>query len=226
MTDIAPDGASVNGSVMFGWVFSFIPFISIVWAISTSDAISHVVVVFLRYSVACMLGTAVGVLALFGVLEITKRHGGSIWSLRGSGIVIGVPLLGIFVLSVPASIGAIGYGIMTALDPSREVLINPIEPLISFVLAVVTLSYAFYIKCIFNALLLGATLTWWLYFLLVYGEGSLIPIFQLLFDLVASSAPEWFRTLYIVISLGYSAVTAIVASVSFEWSNWFGLGGN
>jgi len=128
-------------------VILFIPFIFIVWGISaTADSVSSVVV-YLRYSVACILGLAVGFVGgspAFAAFE-EKR----IMS-NGGGIVVGVSSLGVSVLSILASIGAIGYGVMTALDPSREI---PIEPLISFVLAVVTLSYSFYIKCIFNALL-------------------------------------------------------------------------
>lgn len=86
-----------------------------------------------------------------------------------------------------AAIGALALCILTAIDG------KPVDWMASlrFFGAVLAVSVAFFLKQCINVVLLGATATWTVYQLLFNGEVSFIPVFRMLFDFVASSAPGW-----------------------------------
>ncbi len=116
--------------------------------------------------------------------------------------------LAVFVV-ILAAIGTIAYGVLAGIDPNRDV---EIWPLSRFFLAVCLIAIAFFLKNCVNAALLGATVTWSCYSFLFYGEFSFIPLFRLLFEYFASTAPAWVQLLYTALSLGYALFSAIAAS--------------
>jgi hypothetical protein len=131
-------------------------------------------------------------------------------TLRQRRLTVNIPLVICALLPCLALVGTVSYGVLAAIDPSREVAVLP---LVRFVLAVTGVCLAFLVKVSFNGVLLGSTATWTLYHLLAHGDWSFIPIFSLVFEFIASGAPDWVQSLYTVLCLGYATLTAIGISI-------------
>jgi len=116
-------------------------------------------------------------------------------------------------LTILVAIGLIAYAILGSIDSRSQISIGP---LCYFLLAVAGVTFAFFLKSCVNAILLGETATWMLYNLLFNGEWSLLPVFRLLFDLVAHESPAWIQVLYTILTLGYALAGALASTFDFR----------
>lgn len=123
----------------------------------------------------------------------------------------GAPLAiggGIFLLTL---IGTIALGILSKLDTRIYMDTGKLLPVTGCVLI---MCVCFYLKSCVSAILIGATVSWSAWSLLMHGEWSFIPIFATVFDVVSESLPRWVGSLYTTVSLGFSATSVVRASLA------------
>ena len=58
--------------------------------------------------------------------------------------------------------------------------------------------------------MLCSTISWTAWSFLMHGEWAFIPIFSLVFNLVANVLPGWVENVYIIVTLGMAVVTSLI----------------
>ena len=99
--------------------------------------------------------------------------------------------------------GAIIFAIFAAIDGSIR---YDGGELFFITLAVGGLCITFYIKAMIGSILISATASWSVWNLLIHGEWSFIPIFEIVFSFVSNVLPEWVGILYTILVFFYCVV--------------------
>jgi hypothetical protein len=97
--------------------------------------------------------------------------------------------------------GATTWGIFGLIDAKSN--ITPLDAA-GYVLGVAIVGVAFLMKTWMGPILLTATLSWSVYMLLVYGEWSLIPVFNIIVETFLSFAPAYADQFYTAFTLLFS----------------------
>ena len=157
------------------------------------------------------IGALCGGLLIGSIVWQFRVWGNCSKSSRARFLTFGIPFYGGVILNSISALGAIAYGAIGYFDPNSGV---EFAPLMRFVLIIFCASLAFFFKSCINAIMVGLTATWSLYFLLSYGQFEFVPIFRTTFEVFASGAPDWLQIVYTGLCLSYSAFAAV--SCSFD----------
>ena len=118
--------------------------------------------------------------------------------------IIGVPLGISLALVGLTTVGSVGYWAFSFID-SRVSQADAWQ-LATIPGTVFVLCFMFVLKSLVGAVLVCATAAWAVWNIIMHGEWSLFPIFNMVFKLVAEFLPAWTKYIYISLTLGYNII--------------------
>ena len=80
---------------------------------------------------------------------------------------------------------------------------------IEYLVAVLILAFVFIVKTWVGPLLVGATLSWFVYMLLAHHTIRLIPLFELIYKAIGASLPQGSEVAFVIFTLVVAAVSPI-----------------